>query len=52
MQQTFVLHTQKSMSFVLRTEKSTQKAGKKSWLKVGKEDSKKGIKKVGKKIRQ
>jgi hypothetical protein len=36
MQQTFELHTQKSMSFVL----STQKAGKKK--------RKKGVKKVGK----
>jgi hypothetical protein len=45
LKQTFVLHTQKNTSFVLRTQKSTQKIGKKS-------RQKKAAKKDGKKRRQ
>jgi len=43
-QQTFVMHTQNSESFVLRTQKSAPKAGPK----VGKKGSKKCGKKVAK----
>jgi hypothetical protein len=46
MQQTFVLHTENSASFVLPTQKSASKSRSK---KVGKKSSKKSSKKVGKK---
>jgi len=44
MQQTFVLHTQNSMSFVLRTQKSAKKQAQKSWQKGGKKANKKAAK--------
>jgi hypothetical protein len=46
LKQTCVLHTQKSTSFVLRTQKSTQKVGKKGSKKDGKKVGKKYAKKV------
>jgi len=50
MQHTFVLHTQNSVSFVLRTQKARQKKqAQKSWQKGGKRGGKKGGKKGSKK---
>jgi len=48
-QQTFVLHTQNSVSFVLRTQKSRPKSRPKSQQKGGKKAAKKSAKKVAKK---
>jgi len=49
MQQTFVLHTQNSATFVLRTQKSTPKSRPKNLAKRQQKSGKKGGKKVGKK---
>jgi hypothetical protein len=49
MQQTFLLHTQKNTSFVLRTQKSTRKIGKKAEKRQQKETAKKFAKNMPKK---
>jgi len=46
MQQTFVLHTQNRVTFVLRTQKSAQKRWQKGGKKGGKKSGKKGGQKV------
>jgi len=46
LKKTFVLHTKKRTSFVLRTQKSNQKVGKKRRQKGSKKDGKKYTKKA------
>jgi len=44
LQQTFVLHTQNSTLFVLRTQKSAKKQAQKSWKKAAKKAAQKAAK--------